>query len=43
MKELEEKIKEALEAGHIDEADAREIRRIQEAASREIGQYLPKY
>jgi len=30
MTELEERIKEALEAGHIDEADAREIRRLNE-------------
>jgi len=43
MQELEAKIQEALAAGHIDEADAREIRRIQEAANQEIGQYLPKY
>ena len=30
MEELEESIVEALEAGHIDEADAREIRRLAE-------------
>ena len=43
MQELEAKIQEALAAGDIDEADAREIRRIQDAANREIIQYLPKY
>jgi hypothetical protein len=30
MRELEERVREALEAGHIDEADAREIRRLAE-------------
>jgi hypothetical protein len=30
MRELEERIKEALEVGQIDEADAREIRRLNE-------------
>ena len=32
MEELEERVAAALEAGHIDEADAREIIRIHEAA-----------
>lgn len=31
MEELKEKVAKALEAGHIDEADAREIIRIHEA------------
>ena len=31
MKELKEKVAAALEAGHIDEADAREIIRMHEA------------
>ena len=32
MEELKEKVRKALEAGHIDERDAREIIRMHEAA-----------